>query len=98
VDRWSYDIAPLVSERPEDPNEVPANDAKHAGYPAGGVVSQTQSPTFSDALALVRKELWAQATFRQSPADTDTVKVSRGFVEHLTETLCYAAYSSDQNY
>jgi hypothetical protein len=42
-------------------------------------------------LALVRKELWAQATFRQSPADTDTVKVSRGFVEHLTETLCYAA-------
>jgi hypothetical protein len=32
-------------------------------------------PTFSDALALVRKELWAQATFRESPADTDTVKV-----------------------
>jgi hypothetical protein len=48
-------------------------------------------PTFSDALALVRKELWASATFRESPADTDTVKVSRGFVEHLTETLCYAA-------
>jgi hypothetical protein len=47
-------------------------------------------PTFSDALALVRKELWASATFRESPADTDTVKVSRGFVEHLTETLCYA--------
>ena len=22
MDRWSYDIAPLVSERPEDPNEV----------------------------------------------------------------------------
>ena len=48
-------------------------------------------PTFSDALALVRKELWAHATFRGSPADTDTVKVPRGFVEHLTETLCYAA-------
>jgi hypothetical protein len=48
-------------------------------------------PTFSDALALVRRELWASATFRESPADTDTVKVSRGFVEHLTETLCYAA-------
>ena len=48
-------------------------------------------PTFSDALALVRKELWAQATFRGSPADTDTVKVPREFVEHLTETLCYAA-------
>jgi hypothetical protein len=48
-------------------------------------------PTFSDALALVRKELWAHATFRRSPADTDTVKVPREFVEHLTETLCYAA-------
>jgi hypothetical protein len=48
-------------------------------------------PTFSDALALVRKVLWAHATFRGSPADTDTVKVPRGFVEHLTETLCYAA-------
>ena len=48
-------------------------------------------PTFSDALALVRKELWAQATFRESPTDTDTVKVPREFVEHLTETLCYAA-------
>ena len=48
-------------------------------------------PTFSDALALVRKELWVQATFRESPADTDTVKVPREFVEHLTETLCYAA-------
>jgi DDE superfamily endonuclease len=49
------------------------------------------NPTFSDALALVRKELWAHATFRRSLADTDTVKVPREFVEHLTETLCYAA-------
>ncbi len=48
-------------------------------------------PTFSDALAQVGKELWAHATFRRSPRDTETVKVSRAFVEHLTETLCYAA-------
>jgi hypothetical protein len=48
-------------------------------------------PTFSDALALVRKELWAQGTFRDSPWEPDTVKVPRAFVEHLTETLCYAA-------
>jgi hypothetical protein len=48
-------------------------------------------PTFSDALALVRKELWAHATFRGSRWEPDTVKVSRAFVEHLTETLCYAA-------
>jgi hypothetical protein len=48
-------------------------------------------PTFSDALALVRKELWASVTFRRSPQDTETVKVPRALVEHLTEKLCYAA-------
>ena len=48
-------------------------------------------PTFSDALALVRKELWAHATFRGSLGKPDTVKVPRAYVEHLTEALCYAA-------
>jgi hypothetical protein len=48
-------------------------------------------PTFSDAIALVRKELWAQETFRDSSWEPDTVKVPRAFVQQLTETLCYAA-------
>jgi DDE superfamily endonuclease len=48
-------------------------------------------PTFADALALVRKELWAQEAFCGSPADTETVKVPRSFMEHLTDALCYAA-------
>jgi DDE superfamily endonuclease len=49
-------------------------------------------PTFADALALVRKELWAQQqTFCGSPARTDMVKVPRAFVERLTEAVCYAA-------
>jgi hypothetical protein len=48
-------------------------------------------PTFADALALVRKELWAQGTFCRSSADIDTVKVPRAFVEHLTDAVCYAA-------
>ena len=50
-------------------------------------------PTFSDALALVRKELWAQEeqTFYGSPAQTDTVKVPRVFMERLTDAVCYAA-------
>jgi hypothetical protein len=55
------------------------------------VVSQTQPDLLSDALALVRKELWVHATFRRSPWEPDTVKVPRAFVERLTETLCYAA-------
>jgi hypothetical protein len=50
-------------------------------------------PTFADALALVRKELWAQEerTFCGSPVQTDTIKVPRAFVERLTEAVCYAA-------
>lgn len=48
-------------------------------------------PTFVDALALVRKELWASMTFYGSPAQTDTVKVPRAFVERLTDAVCYAA-------
>jgi DDE superfamily endonuclease len=49
-------------------------------------------PTFSDALALVRRELWAQeATFCGSYRDTDTVKVSRELMERLTDAVCYAA-------
>ena len=49
-------------------------------------------PTFSDALALVRKELWAQEeTFYGLPQQHDTVKVSREFVERLTYAVCYAA-------
>jgi hypothetical protein len=48
-------------------------------------------PTFADALAMVRKELWAGATFYGSPAQTDMIKVPRAFVEQLTEVVCYAA-------
>jgi hypothetical protein len=49
-------------------------------------------PTFSDALALVRKELWAQEEiFYGSPAQSDTIKVPRAFVERLTDAVCYAA-------
>ena len=49
-------------------------------------------PTFADALAMVRKELWAQEqTFYGSPVEADTIKVPRVFMERLTETVCYAA-------
>jgi hypothetical protein len=48
-------------------------------------------PTFADALALVRKDLWASATFCGSPAHSDTVKVPRALVERLTDAVCYAA-------
>jgi DDE superfamily endonuclease len=48
-------------------------------------------PTFADALALARKELWAQQPFYGLLAETETVKVPRVFVERLTDAVCYAA-------
>lgn len=50
-------------------------------------------PTFSDALAVVRRELWARegVTFCGSAQENDMVKVPREFVERLTDAVCYAA-------
>jgi hypothetical protein len=49
-------------------------------------------PTFCDALALVRRQLWArEETFYRSSRESDTVKVPREFMERLTNAICYAA-------
>jgi hypothetical protein len=48
-------------------------------------------PTFSDALALVRRELWAHTAFCMSASDPDMQEIPRAFVERLTDALCYAA-------
>jgi len=50
-------------------------------------------PTFSEALAVVRRELWAreEATFCGSGQEKDMVKVPREFVERLTDAVCYVA-------
>ena len=48
-------------------------------------------PTFSDALALVRRHLWAHFTFQMSTEDPDMVKVPRVLLERFNDLLCYAA-------
>ena len=65
--------------------------ARSAGAVRRAAWYRKPRPTFSDALALVRRELWARRTFCGSPQEPGMVKVPRAFVEHLTETLCYAA-------
>lgn len=47
-------------------------------------------PTFADALALVRRELWQQ-TFHMSSCADEAIKVPRALIERLTEVLCYVA-------
>jgi DDE superfamily endonuclease len=49
------------------------------------------TPTFSDALALVRRHLWTQVTFATSPTDTEVPKVRPALADHLCDLLCYAA-------
>ena len=48
-------------------------------------------PTFSDAIALVRRHLWEHIHFSISPQETDMIKVPRALLERFTEALCYAA-------
>src|SRR5262245_7237246 len=48
-------------------------------------------PTFSDAIALVRRHLWEHLHFSMSPQETDMIKVPRALLERFTEALCYAA-------
>jgi hypothetical protein len=48
-------------------------------------------PTFADALAIVRQQLWRDVGFRTSRFDADSVKVDRALLDRLTDALCYAA-------
>jgi hypothetical protein len=47
--------------------------------------------TFSDTIALVRRRLWSDSSFSMSDHGAEMLKVPRGWLERLTDTLCYAA-------
>ena len=48
-------------------------------------------PTFSDALALVRRELWADHDFRTSATAAEIVQIPQTTFNALIGTACYAA-------
>lgn len=48
-------------------------------------------PTFVDAIALVRRELWSSCYFAMSEPHSEIIKIPRSLFERLTETVCYAA-------
>jgi hypothetical protein len=48
-------------------------------------------PTFSDALALVRRELWASHDFRISAATAEIVQIPQTTLNALIGAACYAA-------
>jgi hypothetical protein len=66
--------------------------ANGKGVVRGAAWYDKRHPTFSDALAVVRRELWShEATFCGSTAERDVVKVPREYMERLTNAVCYAA-------
>jgi len=64
---------------------------EHPGVIRQAAWYRKRAPTFADAFALVRREIWAHATFCMSGADAEMVKVPRALIERFTETLCYVA-------
>ena len=50
-----------------------------------------EQPTFSDALALVRRCGWSSCHFQMSHLEADIVKIPRSLLERLIDAVCYAA-------
>jgi hypothetical protein len=48
-------------------------------------------PTFADAIALVRRQLWEHIPFSTSPQETDMIKMPRVLFERFIDAVCYAA-------
>jgi len=69
----------------------------HALYQGHGVPVRQASwysktlPSFSDALAAVRRQLWRQRHYWLSGPGTETMKIPKPLFEAMTEALCYAA-------
>lgn len=70
-----------------------AHDLYAGGTPTPRVASWYSKPlpTFSDALARVRRELWTHHGFHTSPATPDLVKLPRTTIDALIGAACYAA-------
>ena len=48
-------------------------------------------PTFADAIAVVRRELWSACYFSRSEPNSEVIEIPRSLFERLTDTVCYAA-------
>lgn len=64
---------------------------KAGGWTRQAAWYKKERPTFSDAMALVRRRLWQQENLSTSVTAADVVKISRALFNRLTDTVCYAA-------
>jgi hypothetical protein len=76
-----FSLVTLVAHQP----------GQRARLPRQAVWYDKSLPTFVDALAAVRRELWPIALFAPSSAASDMVQIPRNLFERLTDTLAFAA-------
>ena len=62
-----------------------------AVLPRGATWYVKRVATFSDALAAVRRAIWADAALRASASGGEAKKVPRAVLDRLTDLACYAA-------
>jgi hypothetical protein len=70
-----------------------AHDLARAGRlrPMPAAWYAKERATFGDAIAAVRRSLWAEAALQTSRSDRDLVQVPRPVLDRLTTLACYAA-------
>ena len=70
-----------------------AHDQWSDGHPMakGAAWYHKDTPTFSNALALVRRSLWRHGAFQTSPLQGYPSQISPAFVAHVCDVLCFAA-------
>jgi hypothetical protein len=74
-------VALLAHERMADPAAVTRQAAWY----------RKARPTFADALALVRRDLWRHEGFQTSAREDAVIKIPRELLTRLTDALCYVA-------
>jgi hypothetical protein len=77
-----YSIVTLCAHKMQQGEDLPVRQA--AWY-------HKSAPTFSDALAMVRRRIWSARSLSISYESSDAVKIPRELLLRLTETLSYAA-------
>ena len=50
-----------------------------------------QEPTFSDAIAAVRRALWCPPHFSMSRPGNDVIEIPKTLLQKSVQTVCYAA-------
>jgi hypothetical protein len=75
----------LVTLWAADPKIAPRLRARTAAW------YDKREPSFSDAIAAVRRIFWSAPSFSMSRHPPDSVKIPIALMERLTEALCYAA-------